>query len=189
MARTEAIQRYSGLAPVTERSGKSSRVHWRYACPKFLRQSFHEYANESIRHSLWAKTYYDQLIEKGKKHPTAIRAVAFKWIRIMFRCWKECMPYDEVRYLKNLQKRGSYLFKPIIPSTHSNHPTNPCITARKSLVRLPQMSWLASFLFIEHFIDLLKHFVVVWFASLDQRGLLKNCASLFRIFPPCSIAS
>jgi transposase len=106
-----SIQMYSGVAPVTERSGKSCWVHWRYACPKFLRQSFHEYANESIRHSLWAKAYYDQLIEKGKRHNAAIRAVAFKWIRVMFRCWKDRVPYDEVRYLRTLQKRGSYLIK------------------------------------------------------------------------------
>jgi transposase len=108
-----SIQMYGGVAPVTERSGKSSWVHWRYACPKFLRQSFHEYANESIRHSIWAKTYYEQLMAKGKKHNAAIRAVAFKWIRIMFRCWKEKTPYDEVRYLRTLQKRGSYIFQRI----------------------------------------------------------------------------
>src|SRR6185503_14928359 len=32
----------AGIAPVIERSGKSCWVRWRYFCPKFLRQTFHE---------------------------------------------------------------------------------------------------------------------------------------------------
>ncbi len=35
------IQRFSGIAPVTEQSGKSKWVHRRYACPRFLKQTFH----------------------------------------------------------------------------------------------------------------------------------------------------
>ena len=38
------IQSFSGIAPVTESSGKRKWVHFRWACPKFLRQSFHEWA-------------------------------------------------------------------------------------------------------------------------------------------------
>jgi len=40
-----------------------------------------------------------------------IRALAFKWIRIVFRCWKSNTPYDESTYLKALKKRGSPLLK------------------------------------------------------------------------------
>ena len=43
-----------GLRPVTERSGKKKWVHFRWACPKFLRQSFHEWAGHSIAQSVWA---------------------------------------------------------------------------------------------------------------------------------------
>jgi transposase len=43
---------FSGVAPVIERSGKSSWTRWRYFCPKFIRQAFVEYAGESIRHSV-----------------------------------------------------------------------------------------------------------------------------------------
>jgi transposase len=32
----EDLQKYAGIAPVTERSGKQSWVHWRFQCPKFL---------------------------------------------------------------------------------------------------------------------------------------------------------
>jgi hypothetical protein len=35
------------------------------------------------------------------------RAVAFKWIRILWRCWYDRQPCDEPRYLIALQKRRS----------------------------------------------------------------------------------
>lgn len=107
----EDIQRYAGIAPVLERSGKQSWTHWRYSCPKFLRQSFVEWAGESIRYSFWAKAYYEQQKEKGKPHQTIIRCLAFKWIRIIFRCWQNRKTYDESTYLKALKKRNSPLLK------------------------------------------------------------------------------
>ncbi len=103
------LQKYAGIAPVTERSGKKSWVHWRLQCPKFLRQTFVEWAAESIRHSFWARVYYQQQREKGTAHQAAVRALAFKWIRILFRCWQERTPYDESIYLNALNRRGSSL--------------------------------------------------------------------------------
>src|SRR5260370_39598903 len=47
-AAAREMQQLSGIAPVTKRSGKSCWVHWRWACPKFMRQSFQEYAAQSI---------------------------------------------------------------------------------------------------------------------------------------------
>jgi len=99
----------AGVAPVMERSGKSCWVRWRYFCPKFLRQSFVEYAGESIKHSFWARAYYEQQRAKGKSHHAAVRALAFKWVRIIFRCWQERAAYDEVRYLESLRRKGSPL--------------------------------------------------------------------------------
>jgi transposase len=103
------LQKYAGIAPVTERSGKKSWVHWRLQCPKFLRQTFVEWAAESIRHSFWAQLYYQQQREKGQTHQAAVRALAFKWIRILYRCWQERTPYDESIYLQALNRRGSSL--------------------------------------------------------------------------------
>jgi len=110
-ASAEEVQKYSGIAPVTERSGKKKWVHFRWACPKFLRQSFHEWAGHSIAQSVWARAYYQQQRQRGKDHHAAVRALAFKWIRIVFRCWQDGAAYDENRYLATLAKRGS----PLIP--------------------------------------------------------------------------
>jgi hypothetical protein len=93
------MQCYSGIAPVKEASGKSQWVHFRRTCPKFLRQTFHEFALHSIGQSEWAKSYYQLQRDKDKSHHAAVRALAFKWIRIIFRCWKDHRPYDEELYL------------------------------------------------------------------------------------------
>jgi len=45
-----------------------------------------------------------------KETPGApIRSLAFKWIRVMHRCWKDRKPYDEALYLQTLKQRGSEL--------------------------------------------------------------------------------
>lgn len=103
------IQKYSGIAPVTVASGKSRWVHRRWAAPKFLRQTFHEFAGHSIRFSAWARAYYDQMRERGVDHHAAVRSLAFKWIRILWRCWQDRTPYDENRYIEALCQRGSPL--------------------------------------------------------------------------------
>jgi len=99
----------AGVAPVLERSGQSCWVRWRYFCPKFLRQTFHEYAGESIKHSFWARASYESQRAKGKKHHAAVRALAFKWVRIIYRCWQTKTAYDEVKYLESLRRKGSSL--------------------------------------------------------------------------------
>lgn len=98
-----------GVAPVMERSGQSCWVRWRYFCPKFLRQTFHEYAGESIKHSFWARASYEQRRREGKSHHAAVRALSFKWVRIIFRCWQARTAYDEVKYLESLRRKGSSL--------------------------------------------------------------------------------
>jgi transposase len=103
------VIRYSGIAPVVERSGNKCWVHWRFDCSAFLRQTFVEWARSTIPRSFWAGAYYQQQRNKGCSHNVAVRALAFKWIRILYRCWKTRTPYDESVYLKALKRRGSPL--------------------------------------------------------------------------------
>ena len=103
------VQTLSGIAPVTESSGKSSWIHFRFACSKFVRQSFHEWAALSITQSQWARAYYELQCRRCKRHHAAVRALAFKWIRIIFRCWKERVAYDEKVYLAALAQHNSPL--------------------------------------------------------------------------------
>ncbi|WAL58578.1 IS110 family RNA-guided transposase [Thermocoleostomius sinensis] len=102
---------YFGIAPVRESSGKKNWVHWRWSCPIFLRQTFVEWVNQSRHHCAWAQAYYRMQRAKGNSHPAAMRSLAFKWIRILFGCWKNREPYDEAKYVAALQRKGSPIVK------------------------------------------------------------------------------
>ncbi len=103
------VECQSGIAPVHIASGKTDRVSVRRACQKFTRQTFHEFAGQTIPRCAWAKTYYLAHCHKPQQHHAAVRALAFKWIRILFRCWKDRLPYDEQLYLTSLRRRSGLL--------------------------------------------------------------------------------
>ena len=63
--------------------------------------------------------YYHGQRAKGCSHQAAVRALAYKWIRILYRCWQTCTPYDESVYLHALKRRGSPLIA-TLAATHQN---------------------------------------------------------------------
>ena len=133
------LQHYTGIAPVTKRSGGSCYIHRRYLCPKFHRQSFHEYAKESVLWSRWAAAYYLQQRTKGSPHHTAVRALAFKWQRIIWRCWQDHKPYDESNYEAALRRNGSQLVNLFDRVELGKSPfKKPMSKSKKSLAGLPQ---------------------------------------------------
>lgn len=105
------IQAYSGIAPIEAQSGKSCWIAQRLFCPKFLKQTFHEFAEQARRWSTWSRAFYELRRSQGMKHNAAVRALAFKWIRIMFRLWKTRTTYSEKEYITQLKTRKS----PIVP--------------------------------------------------------------------------
>lgn len=113
----QAFMSYVGIAPVKEESGKKRWTHWRWSCPKFLRQSFVEWTDQSRRHSEWANAFYKQQRQAGKSHPKAIRALAYKWGRILWRCWQSRTPYNEELYLTALQRKKSPLISKLSTSS------------------------------------------------------------------------
>jgi transposase len=140
------MQQLAGIAPVTEKSGKKSFVHWRYACPKFIRQTFQEFADHSRRWCKWAKAHYELLRRRGKSHNAAVRALAYKWIRILFRCWRDRQPYQDQIYTPGLAQTrvsivsaiGRNLWKTrewIVKFAVDTQPQmSPCMTARRGIV-------------------------------------------------------
>jgi transposase len=88
----QAFMSYVGIAPVKEESGKKRWVHWRWSCPIFLRQTFVEWVNQARRFSAWSQAFYQQQKQAGKSHQKAIRALAYKWGRILWRCWQDSTP-------------------------------------------------------------------------------------------------
>lgn len=105
----QAFLSYIGIAPVKEESGKKRWVHWRWSCPIFLRQTFVEWVDQARRHSAWSQAFYKHQRAGGKSHPKAIRALAYKWGRILWRCWQDQVPYDEEKYVAALRRKKSPL--------------------------------------------------------------------------------
>jgi transposase len=104
-----SFQKYTGVAPVTQRSGRQLWVHWRWNAPKFLRQTLVEWAGQTIPKCAWAKAFYLQQKRAGKRHQSILRALAFKWIRVLWRCWQNRTPYNETHYINSLIRQNSPL--------------------------------------------------------------------------------
>ncbi len=105
------LQTQSGIAPVTKRSGQSCLIVRRHACPKFLRQTFHEFANCARQRSSWSEAFYALKRSQGMQHHAAVRALAFKWIRLLFRLWRTKTIYSETDYIQHLKQKHSPLIK------------------------------------------------------------------------------
>ena len=109
------MQTMVGIAPIRVQSGHSKKTFMRRQCPKFIRQSFQEFAGCSVKYSAWAKAFYENhMKEKDSGAQAAKRALAFKWIRILVACWKNNTVYNEMKYIAALQRRNSPLAKLII---------------------------------------------------------------------------
>ena len=87
-------------------SGKKKVTLRRRKTSKFLLQTFHEFAGHSTAFSAWAKAYYKEAEARGQRHNVIIRALAFKWLRIIYRCWCDRTVYNEDAYIVALQMRG-----------------------------------------------------------------------------------
>jgi transposase len=94
----EAVAALAGVTPVTKTSGKHQAVHFRWACNKRFRTALTTFADNSRHASPWAAHTYQQAITRGHDHPHAIRILARAWIRVIYRCWLNGIPYDPEKH-------------------------------------------------------------------------------------------
>ncbi len=99
------LQAQAGTVPLTRQSGKRCAVQFRVACNKHLRQAIWGLAFQSLRHSEWAKRYYQHCRARGHRHNQALRALGAKWLKIIFRMWQPQVPYDEQYHLANMARQ------------------------------------------------------------------------------------
>ena len=95
------------------------RVYRRLRCDNHTRQSFVEWTKESWKHSVWAEAFVRQRQAKGRGFYAILRALAYKWLRILWKCWRDGVAYDEAKYLECLRRKGS----PLAPKNPSLQPT------------------------------------------------------------------
>ena len=100
------LQGYAGTTPFTKQSGKSKTVLFRYGCNKPLRYAIHWYAIHSLKKCVWSKAYHQRQIDHGKSYNQATRALASKWLKIIFVMWRDGVPYDEDRHLASIAKQN-----------------------------------------------------------------------------------
>lgn len=100
--RPAGLQCYAGTAPVTRRSGKSDFVvARRLAHNRYLGAAVHQWAFCSLTKSGWAREFYDAKIQAKKSHHAALRALANRWLEILWHCLSKSMPYDETVHVAN----------------------------------------------------------------------------------------
>ena len=90
----DSIAALAGVTPVTRESGKHRAVHFRWACNKRFRVAITTFADNSRHASPWAAKIYNDARASGKDHPHAVRILARAWIRVIYRCWLDGIPYD-----------------------------------------------------------------------------------------------
>ncbi|MDP9405706.1 MAG: IS110 family transposase [Actinomycetota bacterium] len=90
----EAVSALAGQTPVTKKSGKHESVHFRWACNKRFRNAIDTFADNSRHASPWAARTYAGAIARGHDHPHAIRILGRAWVRVIYRCWVDGIPYS-----------------------------------------------------------------------------------------------
>lgn len=99
------LQCYAGTAPVTRRSGRSEFViARRLAHNHYLGTAVHQWAFCSLSRSRWARQFYDTKIKAGKRHHAALRALANRWLEILWHCLAKGIHYDENVHIRNRQR-------------------------------------------------------------------------------------
>jgi transposase len=107
----DALRAYAGSAPVTYQSGKTRAVFLRRACNKWLRNAMHWLADLSRNDCVWAATYYQRKKEQGMGHAAALRCLAGRWQKILWKMLQTGQRYDPELHMQNMIGHGSWVVK------------------------------------------------------------------------------
>jgi transposase len=106
---SQALQCYAGSAPVTEQSGKKRWGHFRTGCNKHLRAAVHLWANLSREKCAWAQSYYQHKRDQNMSHACALRCLAQRWLKILWKMWQTHTAYNEALHTQNQVRHGSWV--------------------------------------------------------------------------------
>jgi transposase len=112
----QSLQCYAGTAPVTKQSGKTRFAVIRRACNKTLRTTLHLWADLSRSQCAWAQAYYQQKKQQGMSHPAALRCLANRWLKILWKMWQTHTPCDQALHTRNQTAHGSWVIQLLIPT-------------------------------------------------------------------------
>ena len=73
------------------------------------RAAVHLWVDQSRRFCAWAQAYYQQKKQKGMTHAAALRCLAQRWLKILWRMWQDGACYDEAFHARNQVAHGSWV--------------------------------------------------------------------------------
>ncbi len=94
----ESLAADAGMSPVARESGKRKVATFRWACDKRLRDAVATLADATRHTNPWARKVYLDARTRGLEHPHAIRVLGRAWLRVLWRCWQDGVPYDPARH-------------------------------------------------------------------------------------------
>lgn len=94
----EALAAAAGMSPVAVESGRRKVASFRRACDKRLRRALATLAESTRHHNRWAKDIYLRARDRGCDHAHAICILGRAWVRVIFRMWRDGLPYDPARH-------------------------------------------------------------------------------------------
>jgi transposase len=103
------LQAFAGTAPISYQSGQIRKARMRWACDKFMRYTVHLWAECFWKYSPWGKVYYRKKRQEGKSHACALRCLAQRLLKILFRMILDHKPYDAELHARNQEKHGSWV--------------------------------------------------------------------------------
>lgn len=114
----QELQCVAGSAPVSFESGQMHRVRIRRACNKFLRATVHLWVNLSRADCVWAEAYYQKKREQEMSHARALRCLAQRWLKILWKMLQTKTTYDEALHTRNQTEHGSWVLA-LLPNRSS----------------------------------------------------------------------
>lgn len=103
------MQALAGTCPVTVQSGNRRWVKFRVGCCKPFRNGMQQFARLSVTGpygSSWARGYLSDQLARGHSMSRGTRALANRWLAIIFRLWQDRVVYDERIHLRNRAQHG-----------------------------------------------------------------------------------
>jgi transposase len=92
-----ALRAYSGIAPVTRRSGKKCVISMRQGCNERLRNAMYHWSRVSIQHDVVSREHYRRLRSAGHQHGRALRGVSDRLLAVLVAMLKSGQPYEAAR--------------------------------------------------------------------------------------------
>jgi transposase len=107
----DSLMCQAGVSPVSYQSGKICKARIRFVCAHFLRHTVHLWVDETRKTCDWAQTYYQAKRGQGHEHASALRCLGKRWLKVLWRMWRNHTRYDEAEHLKALQQHGSFVWQ------------------------------------------------------------------------------